>query len=86
MAYQDIADMAVSSSLRRRVAASAAQEDATITDPDDWTAVNRYKWAAAPGWDAAWASAVAGNNPDPGSDPGVITDGMILSQVQTLLA
>jgi hypothetical protein len=31
---------------------------------------------------AAYASALAGNNPDPGGDESVITDQMILSSVQ----
>ncbi len=31
--------------------------------------------------EAAYASALAGGNPDPGGDPAVITDGMILANV-----
>jgi hypothetical protein len=68
-----------------RVAQAAASE-AVDGDPDVWTFTHRRTWAAAPGWDAAWESAVAGDVPDPGADPGVITDGMILSQVQAMLA
>jgi hypothetical protein len=54
----------------------------------DWVANNRYLWAASPSWGAAWESALAGH-PDepeyqPGKDPAVITDGMILSTVQAL--
>jgi hypothetical protein len=33
--------------------------------------------------EAAYASALAGDNPDPGGDEGVVTDGMILSHVQS---
>jgi hypothetical protein len=54
----------------------------------DWVANNRYVWAASPGWGAAWDSSLAGHPDDPayepGRDPGVITDGMILSTVQAL--
>lgn len=32
--------------------------------------------------EAAYASALAAENPDPGGDPAVITDGMILANVQ----
>lgn len=56
----------------------------------DWVANNRYVWASSPGWGAAWESALAAHPPEsepdyePGRDPGVITDGMILSTVQQL--
>jgi hypothetical protein len=40
--------------------------------------------AATPGWAEAWESAVAGGIVSPGSDPGVITDGMILAAVQPM--
>jgi hypothetical protein len=54
----------------------------------DWVANNRYVWASSPGWGAAWDSALAGHPDDPGYEPGkdpaVITDGMILSTVQEL--
>lgn len=53
-----------------------------------WVAGNRYVWAASPGWGGAWDSALAGHpdEPDyePGKDPGVVTDGMILATVQAL--
>lgn len=46
--------------------------------------------AAAPGWVPAWESASAATRatdaPPIGADPGVITDGMILSAVQALHA
>ncbi|WP_157992984.1 hypothetical protein [Leucobacter luti] len=40
--------------------------------------------SAQPGWDAAYASALAAGNEEPGADPGVITDGMILAAVRAL--
>lgn len=82
--YLAIADAADSYSLQRRVAACAAQQDAP-GDPYQWAVDHRYTWAAAPGWGAAWASAEASGNPDPGADPAVITDPMILTQVQAML-
>ncbi len=85
MGYIDVHPMTTSGSLHGRLAAAAATEKAA-GDPELWVAEHRYDLATAPGWDAAWASAVASDNEDPGADPGVITDGMILSQVQALLA
>ena len=82
--YLDIANAADSFNLQRRVAAAAAQQDAP-GDPSQWALDNRLGWASAPGWGAAWASAVAAGNPDPGADPAVITDAQILAQVQLML-
>ena len=83
--YSDIADVADSASMQRRVAACAAQQDAP-GDPTAWTWDHRLDWASAPGWGAAWASALAGGIPDPGADPAVITDEMILAQIQAMVA
>jgi hypothetical protein len=82
--YSDIADASDSPSLTRRVAACASQQGQTV-DPYGWAYTTRFGWAAAPGWGAAFASADAGGNPDPGADDAVVTDGMILSQVQAML-
>jgi hypothetical protein len=55
-----------------------------------WVHDYRYLWAASPGWGGAWESALAAHPPDaepdyePGKDPAVITDGMILATVQAL--
>jgi len=88
MTYLEQSAIAVNVTLTARVAQCAAEQD--VTDADSWTAVHRRTWAAAPGWDAAWASALASHddNPsyDPGADEAVITDAMILSQVQAMLA
>ena len=83
MAYIDVHAMTTSGSLHGRLAAAAATEH-LAGDPERWVAEHRYELASAPGWGDAWASAVASDNPDPGADPGVITDGMILSQVQAI--
>ena len=82
--YLAIADVADSPNLQRRVTACAAQQHAP-GDPGAWTWENRYRWASSPGWGAAWDSAIASGEPDPGANPAVITDGMILATVQQLL-
>jgi hypothetical protein len=77
-----------------RVAQAAAEEDIT-SDPDRWAYDNRRDWASAPGWSDAWESALVSHPDDgdpatpaydPGADEGVITDSMILSQVQSMTA
>ena len=54
-----------------------------------WVVNNSYLLASEPGWGAAWDYAlnVHSSEPDydPGKDAGVITDGMILSAVQSLI-
>lgn len=40
---------------------------------------------AEPGWGAAWDSAIAAEVENPGADPAVISDGMILTAVQLRL-
>jgi hypothetical protein len=82
MTYAQIVAAARSVSLMDRITACAAQQN--INNPVTWTRDNTWRLAAQPGWDAAWASAVAGGIEDPGANEGVITDGMILSAVQSL--
>jgi hypothetical protein len=82
MSYWDVALMAEDEDLRKREAAAYAQEPNPAYDPIEWATQKGFLLAASPGWDAAWASALAGGNPAPGRDAGVITDGMILSAVQ----
>lgn len=82
MSYWDISQMALNTNLTSREQAAAAQE--LPGDPYEWVRDNALRLAAQPGWAAAWASALAAGNPDPGRDESVITDGMILSAVQTL--
>ena len=95
MSYLDQSVIASNQAMTERVAQCATQEGQT--DADTWTHDNRRAWASAPGWDAAWASALASHPTpvppepftgvyDPGSDEAVITDSMILSQVQSMLA
>ena len=83
MSYLDISHIAANGTMRQRVAACAAQEGEKA--PENWAYTTSYLWAATPGWDPAWASAEPANpGADHGANPGVITDGMILSAVQGL--
>jgi hypothetical protein len=66
-----------------RITACAAQEGAD--DPDSAKYALRWPVSSAADIEAAYASAVAAEHPDPGGDGAVITDGMILSAVQANL-
>lgn len=86
MSYLTQNEIANNRAMLDRVAQAAAQEDKS-SDPDRWTYENRRDWAAAPSWDAAWESGRVAHpeeDYDPGKDEAVITDGMILSQVQAM--
>lgn len=84
MSYLTQDDIANNGAMQARVAQAAAQE-VKSDEPDRWTYERRRTWASAPGWDAAWESYLVANpDGDPGADEGVITDGMILSQVQSM--
>jgi hypothetical protein len=80
--YIEMADMRDSRSMARRIAACAAQQG--YADPDSWTARTSWQWAATPGWDGKWESALVAGNREPGADAAVITDGDILSRVQQI--
>jgi hypothetical protein len=67
-----------------RVTACASTQG--CTEPLRFAWEHAWKLSAEPGWDAAYAYAISANVPDPGNDEGCITDGMILSAVQALLA
>ena len=86
MSYLTQSVIASSGSMFARVAQCAASEG--VENPDGWAGANAREWAAAPGWDAAWESALASHEGDteydPGTDEAVITDAMILSQVQSM--
>ena len=84
-----IATIALDETFRQRLNAGAAQQDVP-GDPVSWVWDNRYDIAAAPGWAAAVDSWLAAN---PGADPAngwannqaVISDAMIIAQVQAML-
>lgn len=80
MSYLTIAACAADADMSNRVRACYAQEggDASALPADLlWTV------AGAADIEAAYASAIAADNPAPGADPAVITDGMILGVVQS---
>jgi hypothetical protein len=94
MSFTTINQSANDQALRARVLAAAVQEawnNPAVADTafahDVHLAANNgllMVWPVAVSSDveAAYASAVAGGNPDPGGDEAVITDGMIRSAVQ----
>lgn len=96
MSYLTQNEIAGNPAMVNRIAQAVTQEGnipAGMT-ADNWTVTYRRVWGAAPGWDAAWESSKvshpddpdSGEAPyDPGEDEGVITDQMILSQVQAML-
>lgn len=86
MTYSAIAKAARDQHLRSRIAACLAQEGGLDEHPIP--AADAIIWAccAQPGWGEAWAYALATEVADPGDDPAVISDGMILSAVQSIRA
>ena len=85
MTYLVQNEIATNASMLARVAQAVA-EQGFGEDPDSWTFNQRRRWASAPGWDDAWASyKVSSPGADPGINEGVITDLMILSQVQSMI-
>jgi hypothetical protein len=80
MSYATINRCANDPSFQGRLTAAAAQEGAD--QPSG--AMYQLIWpvSAASDIEAAYASALAADNPDPGGDEAVITDQMILSAVQ----
>jgi hypothetical protein len=88
MGYSDIAALNQDSDFSQRVMAAYAVEtldDAGAIDPGSWQAMHSWDMSAQPGFGDAYASAIAGSVERPGNDPSVITDGQILSAVQSLL-
>jgi hypothetical protein len=89
MTYQSVVEMSKSESLIARVAACAAEEGFQ-DDPMSFARNNIWQIIAAGNWDTQWDSAQASgsvnDNPDTGARNDVVTDGMILSVVQPMLA
>ena len=87
MSYLTQNAISESAAMHNRIAQAATQENIVPAgDADSWTFNMRRAWAASPGWAAAWESYRVGNPgvPDPGANEAVITDGMILAQVQAM--
>lgn len=85
MSYLTRNEISESPAMRNRIAQAAAQEGLS-SDPDSWAFNLRRTWASAPGWDEAWESYRVSNPgvEDPGANEAVITDAMILAQVQAM--
>jgi len=87
MAYYDLAQLADDDDFKDRIGA-AAQSEGMIGigagSVEQWTADYRWTLAGTPGFADAYASAIAAHVPNPGRDPSVISDAMILSAVQAL--
>jgi hypothetical protein len=80
MSYATIFQNAVDEPFQNRLTACVAQEGAD----DPTTAMRELIWPVVTASDveAAYESAIAASNPNPGGDPSVITDAMILAKVQ----
>lgn len=80
MSYSTVNRCANDQALQGRVTACCAQEGA----PEPSGVMYQVIWdvAGAADVEAAYASALAASNPNPGGDESVITDGMILANVQ----
>lgn len=70
-----------------RIQACVAQEQIAAGNPVDVQVAYQLNWtvAAADDIEAAYESALAANNPNPGGDESVIPDQMILSAVQAAI-
>jgi hypothetical protein len=86
MSYNTINQCANDMAFQARVTACVAQEGKTDPQPQSW--MYKVIWGVSGRSDieAAYASALAADNPNPGGDESVITDLMILGAVQQELA
>ena len=86
MSYATQSLLARDADFVNRCNAAAAKEAIPGGEAPGWVALNIWAIAASPGFDEAYASALVAGIGLPGWDESVITDGMILSSVQALLA
>jgi hypothetical protein len=87
MAYYDVSQLAADPDFLLRVAACYSTETAGAAGaeyPTAWAGEHVWAIAGAPGFGDAYASAVAGDVPNPGRDPAVISDEEILAAVQAV--
>lgn len=85
MSYATISQCVADEAFVHRVTACVAQEQIAKDEPVfPGSLAGSLVWAVASASDveAAYASALAAENPNPGGDESVITDGMILANVQ----
>lgn len=91
MGYLTVSAIADDPWMQQRVAACASQQGCATDggiDPMVWAKEWKLTWAASPGWDTSWESALADDQPpgyQPGADAACITDAGILSQVQSMM-
>lgn len=83
MSYGTINRCANDAAFQGRVTACCAAEGSTQPTVTLWEVI--WPVSAASDVEAAYASAIAANNPNPGGDETVVTDQMILSHVQAAL-
>jgi hypothetical protein len=84
MTYTSIAISAGDYALVRRVASCAAQEGVT-GDATAWATQHIWEIVSSTEIEEAYEYALGTENPNPGGDEGVITDAMILANVQPML-
>ena len=80
--YHDLWTLRMDEAIKRRVIACAALEGQF--QPGQWWETHDWQVVARTDWADAYTYAVATSNPNPGGDPAVITDGMILAAVQAV--
>lgn len=85
MSYNTVADIRENAALARRITVCVSKE-VPGEDPQSWVMSRQWVLANQPGWEQAWLSAVANGVIDPGKREDTITDEMILSAVQAILA
>jgi len=85
MSYSTVSQCVADQAFSNRVTASIAQEQLAKGErvvPANLLGELSWAVAGASDVEAAYASAIAADNPNPGGDESVITDAMILSHVQ----
>ena len=80
MSFATIARCAADETFAQRTRAAYAKEGVTEPDPA-WFAM-RWAIAADPSIEPPYESAIISDNPNPGGDESVITDGMLTAAVQ----
>jgi hypothetical protein len=91
MSYKHVYDMARDGNLAIRIAGCVATQTGytlptgTVDHPVSIAEAIQWLCAGQPGWEDAYAYAIATNIEDPGLNEAVITDEMILSAVQLVL-
>jgi hypothetical protein len=86
MSFSTVNRCANDQALQQRASACIAQEQlakGAPADPGQLLGPMMWTIAGASDVEAAYASALAGGNPNPGGDEAVVTDGMILAHVQS---